>query len=120
MGRQLIKIASVYFAVGVLLSLIMSVSGDYRLSNVQSHINFLGWASLGLIGLTYVAFSAASTTLLASIHFWLHNIGLPVLILGIAARKYGVHDMEPVIIIGGLLLVVAVVLFMVNLWKHLR
>lgn len=57
MGKQFLKIAAVYFALSVLLSAIIGVSGDYSLSNIQSHIHLLGWTTLGIIGLIYVQFS---------------------------------------------------------------
>ncbi|MGZ0040996.1 hypothetical protein [Paenibacillus ottowii] len=76
MGKQCLKIAAVYFALGVLLSVIIGVSGDSSLSSIQSHIHLLGWTTLGLIGLIYVVFPALSVTILARIHFWIHNISL--------------------------------------------
>ncbi|MET3207909.1 UNVERIFIED_CONTAM: hypothetical protein ABIC26_000845 [Paenibacillus sp. PvR008] len=120
MGKQFIKIAAVYFALAVLLSVIIGVSGDYSLSSAQSHIHLLGWTALGIIGLIYVAFPALSVTVLARVHFWLHNIGLPVLVLAIAGKKYGVPDIGVLIIIGWVLLAAGVVLFMVNVWDRLR
>ncbi|MFK4301668.1 MULTISPECIES: hypothetical protein [unclassified Paenibacillus] len=120
MGKQFIKIAAVYFALGALLSVIIGVSGDYSLSRIQSYIHLLGWTALGMIGLIYVAFPALSVTVLARVHFWLHNIGLPVLVLAIAGKKYGVPDIGVLIIMGWVLLAAGVVLFMVNVWDRLR
>ncbi|AET60616.1 hypothetical protein ACWHAM_13205 [Paenibacillus terrae] len=120
MGKQFIKIAAVYFALSALLSVIIDVSGDYRLSSVQSHIHLLGWTALGTIGLIYVAFPALSVTMLARVHFWLHNIGLPVLVLATVGKKYEVPDIGVWIIMGWVLLAVGVVLFMVNVWDRLR
>ncbi|ADM69941.1 hypothetical protein GMA19_02130 [Paenibacillus polymyxa E681] len=120
MGKQFLKIAAVYFALSVLLSVIIGVSGDYSLSNVQSHIHLLGWTALGIIGLIYVAFPALSVPILARIHFWMHNIGLPVLILAIIVKNYEVPEAEVWIIIGWVLLAAGIMLFMVNVWDRLR
>ncbi|WP_149094111.1 hypothetical protein [Paenibacillus terrae] len=120
MGKQFIKIAAVYFALGALLNMIIGVSGDYSLSSVQSHIHLLGWTALGMIGLVYIALPALSVTALARAHFWLHNIGLPLLVLAIAGKTYGVPDIRILIIIGWVLLAAGVVLFMVNVWDKLR
>lgn len=73
-----------------------------------------------MIGLIYVAFPSLSVTVLARLHFWLHNIGLPVLVLAIAGKKYGLPDIGVLIIIGWVLLAAGVVLFMVNMWDRLR
>ncbi|MNP72420.1 hypothetical protein D3C76_1689740 [compost metagenome] len=104
----------------MLLSAIIGVSGDYSLSNIQSNIYLLGWTTLGIIGLIYVAFPALSVTILAHIHFWMHNIGLPVLILALIGQNYKVPETEVWIVIGWLLLAGGIMLFMVNVWDRLR
>ncbi|MCP3794121.1 hypothetical protein [Paenibacillus sp. CH40] len=120
MGKQFLKIAAVYFALSVLLSVIIGVSGDYSLSKVQSHTHLLGWIALGIIGLIYVTFPALSVTILAHIHFWMHNIGLPVLILAIIGENYKVPEAGVWIVIGWVLLAGGTMLFMVNVWDRLR
>ncbi|MDP1510777.1 hypothetical protein L8C07_12290 [Paenibacillus sp. CMAA1739] len=120
MGKQCLKIATVYFALGVLLSVIIGVSGDSSLSPIQSHIHLLGWTTLGLIGLIYVAFPALSVTILARIHFWIHNISLPMLILAIIGKNYAIAEAGMWVDIGWVLLATGVMLFMVNVWDRLR
>ncbi|KJD41522.1 hypothetical protein QD46_05785 [Paenibacillus polymyxa] len=120
MGKQCLKIAAVYFALGALLSAIIGVSGDYNLSPIQSHIHLLGWTTLGIIGLIYVAFPALSVTILARIHFWIHNISLPVLILAIIGKNYAIVEAGVWIVIGWVLLAAGIMLFMVNMWNRLR
>ncbi|MGQ3480320.1 hypothetical protein [Paenibacillus sp. TY11] len=120
MGKQFLKIAAVYFALGALLNVIIGVSGDYSLSNVQSHIHLLGWTTLGIIGLIYVAFPALSVTILARIHFWMHNIGLPVLVLAIIGKNYEVAEAGVWVVTGWVLLAAGIMLFMVNMWDRLR
>ncbi|MGG4220997.1 hypothetical protein ABEW32_22560 [Paenibacillus jamilae] len=120
MGKQCLKIAAVYFALGMLLSVIIGVSDDYSLSPIQSHIHLLGWTTLGIIGLIYVAFPALSATVLARIHFWIHNIGLPLLILGIIGKNHAIAEAEMWVVTGWVLLAASVMLFMVNVWDRLR
>lgn len=50
MGARLIKISSVYFVIGVLLGMYMSMTENPMLSPVHAHVNLLGWASLALAG----------------------------------------------------------------------
>ncbi|MEK5406356.1 hypothetical protein MKX36_10455 [Paenibacillus sp. FSL W8-0439] len=120
MGKQCLKIAAIYFALGALLSAIIGVSGDYSLSPIQSHIHFLGWTTLGIIGLIYVAFPALSVTILARIHFWIHNISLPMLILAIIGKNYAIAEAGVWVVIGWVLLAAGIMLFMVNMWDRLR
>ena len=79
MGLRFLKIAVVYLVLGALLGLAMGLTQSFTLAPVHAHILLLGWASLALAGLVYHLYPAASTTRLAQIHFWLHNIGLPLL-----------------------------------------
>ena len=56
MGSRLIKISAVYFVIGVILGLYMSIAHSYVLSSVHVHINLLGWVSLALAGIIYTLF----------------------------------------------------------------
>ena len=54
MGVKLIKISAVYFVLGVLLGMYMSITHSYDYASVHAHVNLLGWASLALAGVIYV------------------------------------------------------------------
>ena len=83
MGSRLIKISAIYFVIGVSLGLYMSIVHSYVLTSVHVHINLLGWVSLALAGIIYTLFPDLASTKLAKIHFWLHNITLPIMMLGL-------------------------------------
>ena len=53
MGIKFIKVSVVYFTIGVLLGMYMSMEHDYVLKGVHVHISLLGWASLALAGIIY-------------------------------------------------------------------
>lgn len=73
----MLKIAVIYFVVGVGFGMFMSIAADFKFTPVHAHVNLLGWASLALAGLIYHLFPKAANHVLGKIHFWLHNIGLP-------------------------------------------
>ncbi len=83
MGIRFLKIAVIYLFVGALLGGYMGATNNFVLAPVHAHLALLGWASLALAGLIYHLYPAAARTLLARIHFWLHNIGLPFFMLGL-------------------------------------
>jgi hypothetical protein len=120
MGVKLIKIAVVYFVIGVLLGMYMSMSEKMMLTPVHVHVNLLGWMSLALAGLIYVAFPGAADTTLAKLHFWLHNIGLPVMMIALALLIYGVAWAHIFVAIGGVVTVIAIILFAINVLKNLK
>ncbi|KPL59546.1 cytochrome-c oxidase [Rossellomorea vietnamensis] len=120
MGIKLIKISVVYFMIGVCIGLYMSMVHDYTLAPVHVHINLLGWTALTLAGLIYHLFPAVSTTKLAKAHFWLHNVGLPLMMIGLFLFVLGNEALVPVIATGGVLTTVGILLFGINILKELK
>jgi cbb3-type cytochrome oxidase subunit 1 len=121
MGARFIKAAVIYFLLGVIVGLVMGASEQMQYTSVHAHINLLGWASLGLIGVIYKVFPEAGEAKLARIQFILHNIGLPILVLSMVGFANGMMAIGvPAAILGGLLVVVSVLLFVVNVFKRIR
>ncbi|MGG4344405.1 cytochrome-c oxidase [Paenibacillus lautus] len=120
MGVKLIKIAAVYFVLGILLGMYMSISHSYDYASVHTHINLLGWASLALAGVIYVLFPAAGESTAGKVHFWLHNIGLPVMMIGLALLVSGMESVEPVIAVGGVLVTLGILAFLYNVLTHVK
>ncbi|AGT33766.1 hypothetical protein M493_17800 [Geobacillus genomosp. 3] len=120
MGVKLIKISVVYFVIGVCIGLGMSMTHSFTLTPVHVHINLLGWTALTLAGIIYHLFPQAAATKLANVHFWLHNIGLPVMMIGLVFVVYGNEAFVPVTAIGGVLVVLAVIAFAVNVLQNVR
>jgi hypothetical protein len=118
MGANLIKIASVYFVVGVFFGMFMSISHKFEFASVHAHINLVGWVSLALAGFVYHVFPKAACSVLAKIHFWLHNIGLPIMMIGLVLLISGVPGTEPVVAAGGSVTALAVLLFTINVLKN--
>ncbi|WJQ07093.1 cytochrome-c oxidase [Geobacillus stearothermophilus] len=120
MGVKLIKISVVYFVIGVCIGLGMSMTHSFALTPVHVHINLLGWTALTLAGIIYHLFPQAAATKWAKVHFWLHNIGLPVMMIGLVFVVYGNEAFVPVTAIGGVLVVIGVILFAINVLKNVR
>ena len=120
MGSRFIKISVVYFAIGVCLGLYMSIAHSYELASVHVHINLLGWVSLALAGIIYTLFPDLAATKLAKTHFWLHNITLPIMMLGLSFILYGQEALTPVVAISGTILVLAIILFALNILSKLK
>lgn len=120
MGVKFIKISVVYFVIGVIIGLVMSMVHDYRLTGVHTHVNLLGWLSGAIAGVIYWAFPQAGNTVLAKIHFWAYNIALPVMMIGLALLLCGMSQFEPAVAAGGTIVVVSVVLFAINVLINVR
>lgn len=99
----------------------MGVTEAFQFASVHAHLNLLGWVSLAIIGLIYRAYPQSTQTGLASWHFWLHNIGLPLMQGSLFMMILtGTESYVLGAIIGSLVLGVGVLLFAVNLWRHVR
>jgi cbb3-type cytochrome oxidase subunit 1 len=120
MGIRLLKISVVYFAIGILLGYYMSISHVVELTGVHVHVNLLGWVSLALAGLFYHLFPTLSSNRLATAHFWLHNIGLPIMMIALALFLTGNEAVVPGIAVGGTLTVLGILLFVWNVLTNLK
>ncbi|MFJ5623460.1 cytochrome-c oxidase [Peribacillus loiseleuriae] len=122
MGIKLIKIGVVYFLIGIFFGLYMSATHEFVLKTVHVHMNLLGWVSLSLAGILYHLFPQLAQTTSAKIHFWMHNIGLPIMMISIALALYevGGEVFFPIATIGGALTVIGICFFGYNVLKHLK
>jgi len=121
MAGSYIKSAVIYFLIGTILGLAMGSSQHFEYTSVHAHINLLGWASLAVIGVIIKVFPELGANKLAKIQFWLHNIGLPLLVISMVIfandeEKLGI----PFAALGGLLIIASAIVFAVNIFKRIK
>jgi len=118
-GLALVKIAALYLVLSLAVGLAMAMRGDFSLVSVHSHLGLLGWAAMGLTGVIYLAVPRTGGTRLAVAHFWLHNVGLPVMMVALAVL-YGLDEprAEPVVGVGSVIVIAGLVAFTVNLFLN--
>jgi hypothetical protein len=119
-GISLVKIASVYLLLGLALGLTMALRRDFSLMSVHSHLLLLGWATLATTGIVYLVLPRCAGTGLAVAHFWLHNLGLPVMMASLAAETLGEPRAEPLIGLGSILVIAGLGLFTLNVLRNAR
>jgi cbb3-type cytochrome oxidase subunit 1 len=120
MSARLIRIAVVYLAIGAAMGIVMGITQQFSLAPVHAHVNLLGWASLAIMGVIYRVYPAAAEMRLAQIHFWMHNGALPVFMLGLAAMLTGHERFHVLVDIGASAVLVAILIFAVNIWRCIR
>src|SRR5699024_5698687 len=81
MGTKWIKLAVLYFIIGIALGLFMSATLQLHWAAAHAHVNLVGWASTAIIGLVYAVYLKAGNNALGKWTFWLYNIGLPILLI---------------------------------------
>ena len=121
MAARFIQIAVVYLVIGGVMGLYMGITTKFTLTPVHAHVLLAGWLSLAMAGVVYTLYPAAAATRLAKLHFWLHNVGLPIFMAGLAAFLLsGNEKIGPVIAGGALVLLVGLVLFAANVLMNVR
>lgn len=114
------KMAALYFLCGVGLGLHMAMSGIITMHAVHAHLNLLGWVSMTLFGLIYHRFPAMSDSKLASAHFWIYNLAIPVQMVTLFMYLGGNEAIEPVLGIASMAVGFSVLLFVVNVFKNAK
>ncbi|HEX5340491.1 MAG TPA: cytochrome-c oxidase [Gammaproteobacteria bacterium] len=115
-----LKLAVAYLLIGVLFGLVMGITHRFEYVPVHAHINLLGWATLGLAGVIYHLFPRAGGHWLGLVHFWLHNSGLPIFVVGLFFLQAGHAGAEPVVAIGATIAALGIVFFTLNLFLNLK
>jgi hypothetical protein len=116
-GIRLLRMSAIYLMVGLVLGLAMGISGDFLLMSVHAHLLLLGWAAMAVTGITYTLLPQYSGNRLAALHFWGHNLGLPVMMVCLALQSYGNSQAEPGIAGGSILVTLSLAMFTVNLFR---
>jgi hypothetical protein len=114
------KLAVLYLIAGIGIGIAMAASHTFTLRPVHAHINLLGFTVMALAGLIYSVYPEAGASRLARIHFWLHNIALPVMMGSLAALLFGNEAVVP--ILGGSEIVAAagVLVFAANIFINVQ
>jgi hypothetical protein len=82
-SRGFLVIGSLYLLVGIFLGMYMGGSGDHTLAPVHAHINLLGFTLMTVFGIAYRVMPEMAGNMLARAHFWLHQVGGLILLLGL-------------------------------------
>ena len=121
MGARFLKIAAVYFFIAVCLGLVMGIIHNFSFTSVHAHLNLLGWVSMAIFGLIYFVYPHAAETKLAKTHFWLHNIGVPVMQGALFVMILTNHPATTILmIIGSLMVVIGTLLFVINIFTQIK
>ena len=121
MGVTLVKIASIYMMIGLFIGLMMGLSGNHALATVHSHISLLGWTTMVITGLVYIAKPKCANSKLSILYFWLHNIGLPIMVFSLALLYgYGNAQAEKFAGIGSIIVLLSLLVFAINIFKNLK
>lgn len=114
-----LKLAVLYLLAAIALGVAMGVSANFTLRPVHAHVALLGWASLALAGLIYGQYPRAAASWLARVHFWMHNLGLPLMMVSLALMLHGITAAGGVLLASEGIFAVGCLAFAFNVFRNL-
>jgi uncharacterized protein involved in response to NO len=102
LARWFFASAVVYGLLGMLLGLDMAIRGDHGQLPTHAHIMVIGWVSFAIFGFFYFLLGNAVPRLPALIHFWLAQVSLAGLVIGLWLYYSGQTQYEPVAAVSSL------------------
>lgn len=124
--RRFIKSSLAWFAAGVILGVAMAVKPELVIYKpAHLHMNFLGFVTMMIFGVGYhilprVAGSPLKWRWLASLHWWMANAGLALMVAGFFLRPWFNSRGQMVLAIGAVLSATGALSFVVNIWSSLN
>ena len=122
-SRNFLVIGSLYILVGILIGTYMGATNDHALLPVHAHINLLGFTLMVIFGLVYRQFPDMAASGLATVHFWLYQVGTLVLLVMLVllfTSRITEAAMVPLAPIAELAILLGVLCFSWNLYRNAR
>jgi hypothetical protein len=116
-GSLMMCVSVVILLVGMIAGIAMGVQQNFVLAPAHAHLNLVGGVLLFLFGLYYRVVPAAGRTMMARIQGWLHILGSILFPTGIALVLVGGKAYIAAPIIGSLVVVLAMALFVVVVFR---
>jgi hypothetical protein len=113
--------AIIYAILGMTLGLVMGMTHNHSQMPTHAHILVIGWVTFAIYGFFYHTFPNRSESGLARTHFWLAEISLIVLLIGLLMIFGGRPDAgEPFAAVGSIGVLASAILFGVIAWPTVR
>jgi hypothetical protein len=119
-GPLMMCVSVVILLVGMVAGIVMGIREDFTLAPAHAHLNLVGGVLLFLFGLYYRLVPAAGASTLAKAQGWLHIIGSVLFPVGVAIVVLKGASFIAAPIVGSLIVVVAMALFTVIVFRTSR
>ena len=119
-GSLMMCTGAVILLVGMLAGIAMGIQQNFVLAPAHAHLNLVGGVLLFLFGLYYRLIPAAGASTLAKVQGWLHMTGAILFPVGVAVVLLKGPAFEAAPIAGSLIVVAAMALFVVIVFRTSR
>jgi small-conductance mechanosensitive channel len=110
-ARNFFILGIVMAIAGLMLGLKMAMTNDHLQMPVHAHIMVAGWLMSAVFGFFYHLFPVARQNKLATIHFWMHAVGIVVLTVSLYFVLAGNPGVEPVTAVASILFFLGLLVF---------
>jgi hypothetical protein len=119
-GSLMMCVSVLILLSGMVAGIVMGITQDFALAPAHAHLNLVGGVLLFLFGLYYRLVPGAAAGTLAQAQGWLHIVGAILFPLGVAIVILKGEALVAVPIAGSLILVTALALFAVIVFRTAR
>ncbi len=122
-ARAFIKASLTWFSLGVALGLAMAAYPAWVIYRpAHAHMNVLGFVTMMIYGIAYHVIprftgSRVHSPRLATVQWWVANVGLALLVTGFLARPHSAAIGVHLLIAGGTVSAAAAYMFVYNIWR---
>lgn len=117
-SKRFLLVGAAYGLCSMVLGMVMGARQDFTLRPVHAHLNLLGWVVLSLYGIVYKIYPAMGAGKLATVQFYLANLGVWLLLPALAVFLSGNQSVLPIMIAGEICTLGTLAIFFANLWIH--
>jgi len=110
-SKRFLLCAIAYVVAGMALGIHMGAGQNFTMAPLHAHMNLVGWATMGLFAFYYNAVPSAAVGKLPQAHFWIAQIGLLMMIPGLAMVLSENMSGEPLLAAGGFLTGISILIF---------
>lgn len=121
LSKSFLVIGALYLLVGMGLGIYMGGVQQFELAPVHAHINLLGFVLMTLFGIVYRVIPGLAGTMLATVHFWLFQIGallMLVLLFAMLSHMAPEATVGPIMAVFEVIVLLSIVAFLINLWQR--
>jgi hypothetical protein len=120
LDSRMMRAGVIFLVVGMIWGIEMGIRQDFSMAPAHAHFNLVGGVLLFVFGLYYRMVPLARDSALAKWQSWLHIVGAVVFPVGVAVVIKKGESFIALPIIGSLIVVVAVALFALIVFRTSR
>ena len=121
--KRFLQSALVWLGLGVTLGVAMAAFPLFVIYRpAHMHMTLLGFVTMMIFGVAYHVIPRffghrLMYRTLAGAHWWLSNLGLTLMVFGLALRPHTGARLLPVLGVGGILSALGAFFFIINMWR---